>query len=208
MQVESQGKKYQQLYSIGSRGLNFVWHCMFAKLFGLLPKAVGSHWIILNRRMIYFREVILVYAGVNRCTRAEWLELPEGLQSMWDMMTVCLKEWREVDSFGRIGEEDRGRNQVKSTSLLWGTWLRGSAGEGWGSLGTFEKEIAFGYHAALLHLQMNSAASDSDWERIAGQEQIFISGARFRLTEGTWIIGLYGSHWLQSRNSPFSNAGH
>lgn len=36
-------KKYQQLYSIGSRGLNFVWHCLYAKVFELLPKAVGSH---------------------------------------------------------------------------------------------------------------------------------------------------------------------
>lgn len=35
----------------------------------------------------------------------------------------------------------------------------GSRGEGWGSRGMSEIEIAFGYHAALLHLQMNSAVS-------------------------------------------------
>lgn len=69
-----------------------------------------------------------------------------------------------------------------------------------------EIDIAFGYHAALLHLQMNSA--ESGWKRRAGQDQSFISGARFRLAEETWIIGLYGSHWLQRRNSPFSDAGH
>ena len=144
--------------------------------------------------------------------------LPEGLsgycsQSMYDRMASAQgygEKWTALRDLVRRREVGI---QVHCICLLWGTWLiilplmeRGSAGEVWGSRGTSEIEIAFGYYAALLHLQMDLA--ESGWVRIAGQEQSFISGARFRLREETWIIGLYGSHWLQRRNSPFSSAGH
>lgn len=77
--MESLGKKYQQLYWIGSRGLNFVWHCMYAKMFGLLPKAVGSHSIILNRRMICFRKVILVLRWSQQVYQGKVIRASRGL---------------------------------------------------------------------------------------------------------------------------------
>lgn len=117
MQVELQGENYQKLHSISSRRLNFVWPCRYAKVFGILPKALGSHWIILNRRTICFSKVILVYHGVNRCAGggAEWVKLPEDLrvyysQSMCDMMRGCPREWREVEGVEWNSEEKRSRN--------------------------------------------------------------------------------------------------
>lgn len=190
---------------------------MYAKVFGLLPKAVGSLWIFLKRRMICFRKVILVTleksTGVlgqsDSSFQRAWAATAFGPCGIWQSAGKNEEKWAALR--GLVRRVEVGANLILPLCFGGPNWLyclllRGSAGEGWGSLGTFEKEIAFGYHAALLHVQISSA--ESDWERIAGQEQRFISGARFKLTEGTWIIGLYGSHWLQSRNSPFSNAGH
>lgn len=96
------------------------------------------------------------------------VDVPEGLrgyclQFVCDIMRVCSREWREVDSFERTGEEGRGRylSQFHLFALggLADSIERGSAGEGWGSRGMFEIEIAFGHHTALLYIQMNSAES-------------------------------------------------
>lgn len=161
MQVELRGEKYQKLHSIGSRGLNSVWSHRDGRVLGLLPKAVNSHGITLNKSEMPFCCIMESTGALG--VHIMWYNesLPQGMESGW--------LWEEL-------MRREGGIQVNSVHLLWGIWPivlplteTGRVGEGWGSRGTSAMEIAFGYPATLLQLQMNSA--ESGWQGIAGQEQ-------------------------------------
>lgn len=111
-----------------------------------LPKAAGSHWMILPRRMICFREDILVCCGANGgMLGVEQRE--SGVQRAWGVqLEVCPGECREVDSFERCGEEGRVRDlsqfhvfalrdPADRTAPCLPRTERGAAGEGWARAG-------------------------------------------------------------------------
>lgn len=103
---ELQGKKCQRLHSFGCRELSSVWPCRCAKMFGLLPKWMDSHWIVLNRKTMCFRKVILVF------TIGEWgrgSQASGGLQRL----LLAIYVWydaglpKEMDRSGQLWEDQQ-----------------------------------------------------------------------------------------------------
>lgn len=128
-------KEVSKNKSVGYRELSSVQACRDARMFGLLPKLVGSHWIILNRKMICFGKVILVYCGVTGILLgggAEWVKLPKGLRgyclwSLCDVIRVWPRGWPDVDNFERLGNERRGGNRGLFHMFTWGNQSDGTA---------------------------------------------------------------------------------
>lgn len=167
VQVEPQGKKGRKLHSVGNRGLNSVWLWGYAELFGLLPKAVGSHWIILSRRMICFRRVVWVSCGVHRHTVG--MEQRESVfQGAWGATcNSCVRWWGFAQG-----------NREKCT-VLRGLVRRGEVG-----------------NLSQLHLfALGDLADSADGGR-AGKAGAHMECLKLRLPAGT-VLSCCSFKWIQ-----------